>query len=73
MGHVEDPGKLRHRSDSGAHINSWNFLREAAAAGISSNALAWSLPEHAIHLPSYHDISDEGIERLVQVVKSLVV
>lgn len=36
------------------------------------NTTAWSLPERAINLPSFHDITDEEIERVAQVIEQLM-
>ncbi len=39
---------------------------------VKSNVNAWSIPDRAINLPSYHDISDSELKRVVDVVhKSL--
>jgi perosamine synthetase len=37
------------------------------------NANAWSIPTRAINLPSYHDMTDDEIMRVVAVVQSVVV
>ena len=36
------------------------------------NKLAWSIPERAINLPSYHDINKTEIQRVCQVINNLV-
>ena len=36
------------------------------------NRLAWSIPERAINLPSYHDLTDGDILRVIDVVKTQV-
>lgn len=56
-----------------ARVFFWPLSSLSMFDSIQANVLAWSLPERAINLPSYHDISEEDIERVVQVVKSLVV
>jgi len=38
---------------------------------VYSNVRAWDIPERAINLPSYHDIGDAEIERVVGVIKGL--
>jgi len=35
------------------------------------NVNAWSIPQRAINLPSYHDISDCELERVINVLKKL--
>ncbi|MBX9935196.1 MAG: DegT/DnrJ/EryC1/StrS family aminotransferase [Burkholderiaceae bacterium] len=37
-----------------------------------SNYHAWSIPDRAINLPSYHDISDQDIDRVSNVLKRLI-
>ena len=37
-----------------------------------SNLVAWSIPERAINLPAYHDISSTEIERVVDVILKIV-
>lgn len=37
-----------------------------------SNYHAWSIPDRAINLPSYHDISDQDIVRVSNVLKRLI-
>ena len=34
------------------------------------NLLAWSIPERAINLPSYHDMTETDISRVVDVIKT---
>ncbi|WP_047532979.1 DegT/DnrJ/EryC1/StrS family aminotransferase [Methylotenera sp. N17] len=36
------------------------------------NTIAWDIPNRAINLPSYHDITDVELERVIQVLKSLI-
>jgi len=36
------------------------------------NLFAWSIPERAINLPSYHDMTDMDIFRVIDVIKSQV-
>lgn len=40
--------------------------------GKPENVNAWDIPERAINLPSFHDISDLEIDRVCNVIKSLV-
>ena len=32
------------------------------------NTIAWDIPERAINLPSFHDISEQELERVAQVI-----
>lgn len=36
------------------------------------NRFAWSIPERAINLPSYHDMSDNDIFRVIDVIKTQI-
>lgn len=36
------------------------------------NEIAWDIPNRAINLPSYHDITDDEMLRVVDVIKSLL-
>jgi len=36
------------------------------------NINAWSIPERAINLPSYYDLSDNEIHRVISVIKSVI-
>ena len=38
---------------------------------VKTNVIAWSVPERAINLPSYHDMSDEDINRVTDVIRSV--
>lgn len=39
---------------------------------VKTNVKAWDIPERAINLPSYHDLSREDQERVIATVQSLV-
>jgi perosamine synthetase len=39
---------------------------------IHSNIHAWSIPERAINLPSYHDMNEDDIKRVVNVIKKII-
>jgi perosamine synthetase len=39
---------------------------------VQENANAWSICERAINLPSFHDMTDDDIARVSQVIRSLV-
>lgn len=56
-----------------ARVFFWPLSSLPMFESITANVHAWSLPERAINLPSYHDISAEDIERVVHVVKDLLV
>ena len=36
----------------------------------SNNSIAWNIPDRAINLPSYHDITKADLDRVVDVVKA---
>ena len=35
---------------------------------VHQNTIAWDIPERAINLPSFHDISEQELERVAQVI-----
>jgi perosamine synthetase len=39
---------------------------------VSTNKLSWSLPNRAINLPSYHDITEHELDRVINSVKNCV-
>lgn len=39
---------------------------------VRQNVVAWELPERAINLPSYHDMGEAEIERVVAVIEGLL-
>jgi perosamine synthetase len=61
------------RENIDARVFFWPLSSLPMFEGVRSNWHAWSLPERAINLPSYHDLTAEDIERVVQVVKDLLV
>lgn len=36
------------------------------------NEIAWDIPARAVNLPSYHDMSDADIERVIEVVRAFI-
>lgn len=40
--------------------------------GNISNTNAWDIPNRAINLPSYHDVTYEDLDRVVEVIKSVI-
>lgn len=39
---------------------------------LRENRNAWDIPERAINLPSFHDMTDEQLERVAHVIRSLI-
>jgi len=37
-----------------------------------SNKIAWDIPNRAINLPSYHEISNEELDRVIKVIESFI-
>ena len=50
----------------------WPLSRLAIFDSICENVNAWSIPERAINLPSYHDITMEDISRVNGVISRLM-
>ena len=38
---------------------------------IPSNKNSWDIPERAINLPSYHDMTSQDLDRVIEVVHSM--
>lgn len=55
-----------------ARVFFWPLSSLSMFEPVRSNAWAWDIPERAINLPSYHDISSAEIERVVGVIKDLI-
>jgi perosamine synthetase len=60
------------RDNIDARVFFWPLSSLPVFEPVCSNVQAWSIPERAINLPSYHDISAADIQRVVQVVKGLL-
>jgi perosamine synthetase len=39
---------------------------------VHGNVNAWDIPQRAINLPSFHDISDDEIDRVCRVIERCV-
>ena len=48
-------------------LSSLNMFR-----AVKKNFNAWDIPSRAINLPSYHDISNDDIDKVVEVIKNLI-
>jgi len=55
-----------------ARVFFWPLSSLPPFAPVAANELAYGLPGRAINLPSYHDLSSEGIERVVAVVRKVM-
>ncbi|MDO9318892.1 MAG: DegT/DnrJ/EryC1/StrS aminotransferase family protein [Gammaproteobacteria bacterium] len=54
-----------------ARVFFWPLSDLDMFSSVESNVNAWSIPKRSINLPSYHEISDEDIERVTGVIKKL--
>jgi perosamine synthetase len=52
-----------------ARVFFWPLSSLPMFAPVKTNAIAWSVPERAINLPSYHEMSDEDINRVTDVIR----
>ncbi len=52
-----------------ARVFFWPLSSLDMFESVETNANAWSIPNNAINLPSYHEISNNDISRVVNVVK----
>jgi perosamine synthetase len=55
-----------------ARVFFWPLSSLSMFDPVHSNVQAWDIPERAINLPSYHDITAADIERIVGVIKGLI-
>jgi perosamine synthetase len=55
-----------------ARVFFWPLSSLTMFEPVRSNRLAWDIPDRAINLPSYHDIGDSDIERVIRVIESLI-
>lgn len=54
-----------------ARVFFWPLSGLPMFSPIPSNTLAWSIPQRAINLPSFHDITDDELDRVVTVLHRL--
>ena len=59
------------KENADARVFFWPLSGFSMFKPVRSNLNAWDIPGRAINLPSYHDISEEDLERVVGVVISL--
>ena len=55
-----------------ARVFFWPLSSLPSFKPIKQNTHAWDIPERAINLPSFHDMSEEELERVTQVILSLI-
>ena len=55
-----------------ARVFFWPLSKMEMFESIETNIHAWDIPERAINLPSYHDMTEEDIHRIISVVKKLL-
>lgn len=55
-----------------ARVFFWPLSGLPSFSPVRANLNAWDLPERSINLPSYHDISEEDLKRVVDVVYDFI-
>lgn len=55
-----------------ARVFFWPLSGLPMFESVESNRHAWSIPNRAINLPSYHDMTDEELERVVDVIRNIL-
>lgn len=55
-----------------ARVFFWPLSKMEMFESIETNIHSWDIPERAINLPSFHDITEEDIHRIISVVKKLL-
>ena len=55
-----------------ARVFFWPLSKMHMFESVEKNFHAWDIPERAINLPSFHDMSDEDIHRVISVVESFI-
>lgn len=55
-----------------ARVFFWPLSSLPMFENVDTNFNAWAIPERAINLPSYHDITDSEIQRVVKIIKMLM-
>lgn len=53
-----------------ARVFFWPLSALAAFKPVPTNGIAWEIPDRAINLPSFHDIGEDELKRVISVVKS---
>jgi perosamine synthetase len=56
-----------------ARVFFWPLSSLPMFEAVKSNVNAWSIPGRAINLPSYHDITEEEMARVCNVVKRVLI
>jgi perosamine synthetase len=60
------------RENIDARVFFWPLSGLAAFEPVPTNGFAWEIPGRAINLPSFHDIGEDDLKRVVAVVKSVL-
>ena len=55
-----------------ARVFFWPLSRMEMFKSVETNIHAWDIPERAINLPSFHDMSEDDIHRIISVVTRLI-
>jgi len=55
-----------------ARVFFWPLSSVDMFESVPSNSVAWTIPDSAINLPSYHDIEYNDIDRVVSVIKNML-
>jgi perosamine synthetase len=55
-----------------ARVFFWPLSSLPMFTPVKANAIAWTIPNRAINLPSYHDMTDEEVNRVSNVIKQLL-
>ncbi|PZM07443.1 DegT/DnrJ/EryC1/StrS family aminotransferase [Rhizobium tubonense] len=55
-----------------ARVFFWPLSSLPSFESVASNIVAYGLPDRAINLPSYHDMTCDEIDRVVEVVRSVI-
>lgn len=53
-----------------ARVFFWPLSSQPMFEPVKSNLNSWSIPSRAINLPSYHEISNQSIERVIKIISS---
>lgn len=55
-----------------ARVFFWPLSKMKMFESVETNIHSWDISERAINLPSFHDMLDEDIQRIISVVKKLI-
>ncbi|MDC0955326.1 DegT/DnrJ/EryC1/StrS family aminotransferase [Alphaproteobacteria bacterium] len=55
-----------------ARVFFWPLSKMEMFESVETNIHSWDISERAINLPSFHDMLDEDIQRIISVVKKLI-